>query len=283
MPPSKSSVYQRSSMVLIFVTLLLAGIVIKQNDDLQILVAQSNWRPEIQRDHVAETFEIIDSAMPSTMSVRLNHECKGEVRYVAPVVGGGLGNEESLVYCVGTNRLVAVDATGSDVVLDSRVSMSINDAPVLLGVERIPGSFTVLATFMAVPCTFSTDDCGVGAGLVGANIAYNSLAHTVRSLKNYPSVGTPVWNNAGTKAVFPVMQIGGAGCDDRAIVGYDLENDIAKNVTTEVACEFDFGNATDVEGNPLPEWGPIFWSSNNVFIAALLQTDGTWDEVEGEF
>lgn len=272
-----------SFAILVFVTLLLAGIVLKQNNDLRGVAAQGDQMQPIQRDHVTNEFEVIDSSMPSTMNVVLNHECKGEVRYVAPAINGDLADEISVAYCVGTNRLVAVDATGSDVVLDSRISTSINDAPVLLSAERIPNTHTILATFLTVPCTFSADDCGVGAGFVGANLAYNSLAHTVRSLKNYPSVGTPVWNNAGTKAIFPVVQIGGAGCDDGALMGYDVENDVAQLVTTEIACEFDYGTATDVEGNPLPEWGPIFWSSNNAFIAALLQTDGTWDEVKGEF
>jgi len=273
-------------LVLIFAVLsalILATIVLRQQ---QQLATRTSTPPVSSEpvDHVATHFEIIETETDAVWNVTLNHRCRGEVKYVEPQ-NAGTDDAAKIPYCLGTNTLsVSTGETSEEEpIIDTRVSTSANDAPTLARIDRIRSQKTLLITYDAIPCTFSDDSCGVGVGYVGANIAYNVATKTSRILANMPGIGTPVWNTSGTKALFPVVQVGGAGCDDGPIVGYDLLEDTSGPVTDDAACEFEDGIGSDVEGNPLPEWGPVFWTSDDTFTAILLQTDGTVKQIVATF
>lgn len=219
------------------------------------------------------------------------HECQGEVKTSVPVPGG-MFKDATAQYCVGKNVLSMKDSGGAEIAkMSETVSTSAEDAPILESVTWVPGHAgrktvsrvgTVLVAYGVAPCSISEDGCG--AGMVSNLVTYGVDVATkeVRTL-HYASRGTPVWNDAGTKAIFPVVQVGGAGCEDRPISGYDLTTDTWKVLTTEAACEFSGGPGTDVEGNPLPSWGPTFWTSNDTFTTEILGVDGKWRQIDGTF
>lgn len=218
------------------------------------------------------------------------HECQGEVR-VSEVVPGGMFRDATAKYCVGKNFLSMKDAGAAEIELMSETaSTSTEDAPILTSVTFVSAhkgnlNGTILVEYGVVPCSVSEDGCGVGMASNAATYAVNAATKEVRLIA-FPG-GRPIWNNAGTKAIYPVVQRGGAGCDDGPIVGYDLTTDTSKALTTEVACEFAPGqnpkSNTDVEGNPRPSWGPTFWTSDSTFTTEILGVDGKWTQIDGTF
>ena len=223
------------------------------------------------------------------------HECQGEVK-VSEVVSGGKFGMGTTKFCVGKNFLSMKDAGAAEIALMSEtVSTSTEDASILTGIEFVPSSDvmetgrlngTILVSYAVMPCSISKDGCGVGNPTNFVTYAVDVATKEVRPIANYPGGGTPIWNDAGTKAIFPVVQVGGAGCEDRPISGYDLTTDASKPLTTEVACEFTSKperNTARLDGNPLPSWGPVYWTSDSTFMTTILGIDGKWKQIDGTF
>lgn len=214
----------------------------------------------------------------------LSHRCDGTEVAAVPVPGGGTNYD---AWCDGTNRLVIVAPDGRELDADSTDADSPETAVELSDVSYVPGSSTILFSFQHLPCSFEEASCGVGLPTNPYNYAFKAfvlddLATNLRTISHFPERGTAIWNAAGTKAIFPVEQVGGAGCDEGPIVGYDLAEDRAFPATEETACQFQAnGTATDVEGNPVPEWGPVKWTGDNSFASVVYETDGTWNAIEG--
>ncbi|MEY4723740.1 MAG: hypothetical protein RLZZ324_1253 [Candidatus Parcubacteria bacterium] len=220
--------------------------------------------------------------------VGITHRCKGAVKRST-----AFGDARDASYCIGTNILEFTDAAGKRTDIESSVSTGPKDAPILLDVAIAApphppydeGARTVLVSYGVIPCTFTEDDCGVGMDWNHVTLAVDGATGSVRHIKNYPAFGYAVWNGAGTKAFFPAVQVGGAGCDMGRIVGYDLLTDAAKDLTKESACPFDGDAAFEITGKfKEPQWGPIIWGSHgDTITAALLGIDGKWRTVEGSY
>lgn len=220
------------------------------------------------------------------------HECQGTV--VTPPPFSYMSDDAVMPsYCVGKNFLSVKDMAGAEIALVSEsTSTSAEDAPILGSVtwvrhypvgRNIGNNGMILIEYGIVPCSVSEDACGVGLPANNVTFAMDLPTQGIRPIQNYPESGTPIWNASGTKAIFPVTQRGGAGCDDGPILGYDLLKDETRALTTERACEFDNGPSQDVEGNLFPVWGPTFWTSNDTFTSVLLGTDGKWRQIDGTF
>jgi hypothetical protein len=217
----------------------------------------------------------------------LSHRCEGtEVR--AEKIWGG-GNKNYSTWCNGNNELVIVLPDKTETIVTTIAADSPKNAVSLSDVSYVRGSSTVLFSFLHEDCMFEEETCGVGLSDSTVSYAFqisgsNGAQIVVRPIKHFPVYGTPIWNDAGTKALFPFTQVGGAGCDDGPIDGYDLVTDTSISLTTETACLFEErGQATDVESNPMPEWGPLKWVGNDAFTTVIYQTDGTWKAINGTF
>ena len=195
-----------------------------------------------------------------------------------------------LPYCIGENNVLITDQDGNQKTLVTVQSTSIDDAPLLTQVARVraigKNNDKILFGFMVLECTLTDDTCGVGIPWNNINYVYNPFDQKLSVIKYYPGTGTPIWNQFGTKALFPVVQVGGAGCESGSPIGYNLETDTVDKLTKETACEFSRG-AADVEGNPMPEWGTLYWSGTEngkeTFTTTILNPDGTWKEITGSF
>lgn len=291
-----------STIILGASTLVLAVLLlIKQNSIVsESLSTTSNQQTESAQSATTAPDEIIPRTtngfetiysqsffdISQSQALTFVQKCQGEVKIAEHVQGSGFGTDAGSAYCIGDNALMVNNAAGEEIVtVETSTSTNVEDAPVLRQITLVgtPKKGTMLIEYGVFPCTLSGDECGVGGWNIQVTYAYDIQSATVRSIMHYPKFGEPFWNNSETKAIFPVVQIGGAGCDDRPLVGYDLLNDTTKTLTTEVGCEFDHGNASDVEGNPLPEWGPVIWTGDDTFTAILLGTDNVWKQINGTY
>ena len=166
-------------------------------------------------------------------------------------------------------------------------STSLNDAPILDEVDAI-GLVNRANCYLHLRLSivdFSKRVVNFGQPHHYINHLYDpSQGSPLASLSNYPKYGTLVWNWLGTKALVPVEQVGGAGCDDGSLVGYDLLADEVVALTDEIGCEFFQGEAKDVTGDEVrAEWGPAYWSGKDEYTTVLLSQDGTWKEITGTF
>lgn len=211
--------------------------------------------------------------------ITLNHLCEGTV-----LLSGEPSNRS---YCIGNNELIMVNTQGEEQSLVTMVSSSIDDAPVLEEVETIGygDSIKLLFAFDVIGCSLTQESCGAGMPSHYVNYLYDpSQKSSLISLSNYPEHGRLVWNGTATKALVPVKQVGGAGCDYSVLNGYDLLADKKTVLTKESGCEFQKGEATDVTGDTVrAEWGPAYWSGNKEYTTVILNTDGTWKEIIGTF
>lgn len=284
-------------MVLVFLLIVasvLLGVVLKQNADIvaRLNISESSSSVATSQENVTDGFETIREE--SVASLRFAYQCRGRIQYITPAIGGYFSGQASVPYCVGSNRLIATDAANTSYIIATSVSSSAEDAPIFLSAEYVPvvntetlslsaRKGTIILRYGVTACSYVDDGCGVGA-MSGASVyAFDIATKESQVLVRYPSIGEAVWNSSGTKALFPVVQIGGAGCDDGPIVGYNLLQDSLVPVTDETACVFDDGIGSDVEGNPLPEWGPVFWTSDDTFTAVLLDIDGSVQKISETF
>ena len=292
--PVRASRMPMALMLLLIVACVLLGFVLKQNTDIvaRLNTSELSEPGVVSQDHVTDGFETLREV--SVASLRFAYQCRGKVQYVAPAIGGYFSGQASVPYCVGSNRLIATDTVKTSYILATSVSSSAEDAPIFLSTEYVPvlsteslslnaRRGTVILRYGVTACSYIDNGCGVGMTSDVSVYAFDIATKETRVLVQYPRLGEAVWNRSGTKALFPVVQVGGAGCDDGPIVGYDLLEDTSEPVTDETACEFEDGIGSDVEGNPLPEWGPVFWTSDDAFTAVLLQVDGTVKQVSETF
>lgn len=276
---------------LLVITLLMKqNKMLVQNVDTALSMIAPTSTAVAGAEHVAGDFETISEKSFSATAGKdreFIHQCKGTIKTVVPLAYGYLGSEDVASYCVGTNQLVYVDTLGNETVLSETVSTSADDAPMIYNITHLRGTEsknTYLISYGAIPCSYVDDECGVGMASNYVNMAFDTATETLRTLVHYPEFGEALWNSEGTKAIFPVTQVGGAGCDDEQIVGYNLETDETVVLTERAACaEETLGSSTDVEGNPLPAWGPVIWTSPTTFTTTILETNGTWTTVNGTF
>ena len=208
------------------------------------------------------------------------HLCQGSIR--AGYRFGGEG--QAISYCIGENQLAFIDGSGKVSILETRTVSAAEQAPVLLGVDLVPGSRkgTVLIGYAAEPCT-TTNDCGVGMPTNHVRFAYDLADQRLRAVAHYPEYGQPAWNPSGTKAVFIRETCGGAGCLAEPLIGYDLATDAMKTVTTVTAARTESGRAQDTEGNRLPTWGSVTWENETRFSVTRFSAEGVLGRVPGTF
>ena len=278
-------------VLLLASTILLCELVVnravscRRDDFFRLERMRSAWDERVEGSRV-----VSETSKSFSKSDRLTfvHECQGRVLTPRPF---SYMDEDAEMpsYCVGTNVLSVRNADGTEVAkVAESVSTSAKDAPILGDVSWVPArggnmNGTVLVEFGHNDCSVTEDDCGVGSPTNNVTYALSLATNEVRAIENYPGRGTPIWNGAGTKAIFPVTQVGGAGCDDGPIVGYDLAADATKALTEEVACEFSNGLSFDINGDAFPVWGPTFWTSDSEFTTILLDVNGTWKQIDGKF
>ncbi|HWQ99790.1 MAG TPA: hypothetical protein VN397_03015 [Candidatus Methylomirabilis sp.] len=214
------------------------------------------------------------------VAVQFAQRCKGQAK-VGYVFGG---EQQPISYCIGENQLVFIDAASNVKVLKTQTVSTAADALVLLGADLVPGSQkgAVLISYTVETCT-TTNDCGAGMPTNYVRWVYNLSDQSLRGLSKYPDYGRPTWNPSGTKAVFIPDTCGGAGCDVAPLTGYDLLADTAKSVTTVKAAGTDGGQAQDVSGTRLQQWGSVTWKNDTDFTATYFPTDGTTKQAVGKF
>lgn len=231
---------------------------------------QDDTTTEVVREELVDAFG---------SRITLQHLCEGTV------LQSDLPDHRS--YCIGDNELVLVDAQGDERSLVTLTSSSIDDAPILEGVEVIGygDSTKLLFAFDVIGCRLTEESCGAGMPSHYVNYLYDpSQEPALVPLSNFPQQGRLVWNGIATKALVPVKQVGGAGCDEGTLRGYDLLADETVVLTKESGCEFHRGEATDVTGDTVrAEWGPVYWSGNAEYSTVILNSDGTWKELIGTF
>lgn len=210
--------------------------------------------------------------------IQLAQLCKGEPKEVY------LFDDERrpVSYCMGENRLVVIEKAAEPKVLMTQNVTEAAQAPILIKVELVPSSGLVLISYSPEPCT-TTGDCGVGTPSNYVTLAYNPKDGQARPINKYPSDGIPIWNAAGTKAIFVPDTCGGAGCQVIPLIGYDVTRDATQSVTTDKAVGTKENSAKDASGQPLPRWGAIQWKSDADFVANLIKIDGSTQEVAGKF
>ncbi len=206
---------------------------------------------------------------------QIAQRCKGEVK---------VADQQSVPFCLGSSQLVAIDASSNVKVLKTDSVASAANAPVLLSADLVPGSQkgAVLISYTVETCT-TTNDCGAGMPTNYVRSVYNLSDQSLRGLSKYPDYGRPTWNPSGTKAVFIPDTCGGAGCDVAPLTGYNLLTDTAMPVTTVKAAGTEGGQAQDVSGTRLQQWGSVTWKNDTDFTATYFPTDGTTKQVVGKF
>lgn len=282
-----------SLIILLSLTIVvLSWMYVQQNHQLNALLSLARTTIATETDtapnttpssHKTNGYETIAtrSLLSGSNRITFTHRCNGTIEPFTPVPGGAARDTELTSYCLGSNQLVATTATGTETIIQSSNSTSAENAPIFESATRVGNN--ILIEYGVFPCTYSEDSCGAGLPSNNNTYVYSTSTNTARALTQYPDHGQAIWNTSGTKALFPVVQVGGAGCDRHTIVGYNLTTDTASNVTTEEACPFQQGEAEDVSGNPEPEWGPIEWTSDTTFTALRMTTDGEWHTIQGTF
>jgi hypothetical protein len=214
--------------------------------------------------------------------IAFQYRCSGEAKKGLDRINMLTG---ILSYCVGDYSLVAV--VGDQAVdIASGHAVDGHDAPVLQKVELLSDKGNVLISFDS-SCA-STLDCGAGmpTNYVTYLFRMNDLSSKV--ISNFPPLGTPVWNILETKALFIPDTCGGAGCSMAPIIGYDLANDSATDLTEEKAVgisgeDISYSDVTDAMGDRLPVWKSAGWNVGDTFTAIMIDIDGSQKQVKGTF
>lgn len=192
---------------------------------------------------------------------------------------------EPAQFCVGENTLVFKDGLREKIIIAETINSAVR-APVLTDVALVPtesGLKRLLISYGPDACR-TTDDCGAGMPENWVSYVFNVADLTARPLANYPLSGDGVWNSNGTKALFVLNACGGAGCSVMQLVGYDLESDTQKPVTTEKAAFRQFEQVPqDIDESLLPYWDGAKWTSNTEFSATIVNTNKTKKVIKGTF
>ncbi len=239
-------------------------------------VAQTAATTTSQVSKPSNEFETLTQKMADNL--QFAHLCKGQAKEIYL-----FGDERRPAsYCLGENRLVILDKSAEPKVLQSSNVTDDAAAPILIKTETVPSSTVILISYAPDPCT-TTGDCGVGMPTNYVTFAYDQRDGKFRAIAKYPSDGTPIWNPAGTKAIFVPDTCGGAGCQSIPLIGYDVTRDATQSVTTDKAVGTPDGQARDAAGKPLPRWSKIIWKNDVDFIADLVQIDGKTTQINGKF
>jgi hypothetical protein len=224
----------------------------------------------------ANEFETLTQKMADKL--QFAHLCKGQVKEVYL-----FGDERRPAsYCLGENRLVLLDKSAEPKVLQTLNVTDDAAAPILIKTETVPSSTIVLISYAPDPCT-TTGDCGAGMPTNHVTLAYDQKTGQVRPITKYPTDGEPIWNPAGTKAIFVPDTCGGAGCQAIPLIGYDVTRDATQSITTDKAAGSPDGQARDASGKPLPRWSKIAWKNDVEFTAEIIQIDGKATSINSKF
>jgi hypothetical protein len=229
-----------------------------------------------QQVKAAEEFQTLAQKMAD--KIQFAHLCKGQTKEVYL-----FGDERRPVsYCLGENRLVMIEKSAEPKVLQTQNITEDSNAPILIKAETVPSSTIILISYAPEPCT-TIGDCGAGQPTNYVTLAYDQKAGQLKPITKYPTDGTPIWNAAGTKAIFIPDTCGGAGCQIIPLIGYDVTRDATQSATTDKAVGAKDGQARDVAGKPLPRWGMVKWTSDSDFTAEIVQVDGKITAINGKF
>ncbi len=192
--------------------------------------------------------------------------------------------DEPFKHCVGKNVLKFEDGTRTKIIASS-IALTDEESPVFDDIQLV-GSNTktprLIIAYEPNACLTAHIDCPEigGPTYVKHGWVFNVGDLTVRKIAEYQeNTKAPVWNAAGTKALVIQDTCGEGGCIQLAIIGYDLDRDIAKSVTTQEATG---GQYADAE-MPRPRWESVAWKTNTSFVATMLLKDGTKKAVAGKF
>ena len=213
-------------------------------------------------------------SITATEGLTFEYRCRGDVRQ------GNMENADTS-YCIGIYKLVLVTPLGEQT-LETGYAEIPATAPYWMGAEFksfARGPARVIISFAAAGCRLEDDLCGAGGpdNLVTGN--YNTESGAYMPLRNFPTNGTPIWSAQGTQALFLPHTCGGAGCMAAPIRVYNIETDIERNLTTEIAAEAP--NAEDAGGAKLPYWKNLHWSGPGEFEVTLVGADGRERTVVG--
>jgi hypothetical protein len=174
--------------------------------------------------------------------------------------------------CLGKNQLVFSDGV-TNALLQSQMVTSTDQAPVLkepVLLTGTPGKTRLLISYAPDTCV-SLGDCGL-ASLAAMTHVYSIEDGALKSLARIPTDGTFLWNPASTKAVVTPHACGAKGCEAVSLLGYTLEADTIKTLTTDTAAEAEI--AFDANGKRLSYWKNIRWVDNNTVTANIISADG---------
>lgn len=198
-------------------------------------------------------------------SYRLTQYCQGTLQKSAIE-----GN--SALLCLGKNQLVFSDGV-TNALLKSEMATSTQQAPVLKEPKVLTGDPTKTRLLVS----YAPDTCALTGDCVLAPITVMTHLYTVedgsfRALSRIPTDGNFLWNAAGTKAIVTPHACGAKGCVPVALVGYDLEKDTVKTLTTDKAAEAEI--AFDTSGKRLSFWKDIRWVNDTSAAATIVSADG---------
>ena len=112
---------------------------------------------------------------------------------------------------------------------------------------------------------------------------YDLRTGVSKSIQHYPTLGTLLWNNTGTKAIFiqPSICEGTCGSKGVPIIVYDLQNDTTYPATKEGA--WDSPHQADPDFSPkrttLPYWKDLRWTGINTGEVKLVDDDKKTEQV----
>lgn len=214
--------------------------------------------------------------------VSIQYLCFGEIK---EGVGEFKGAKDVPSYCVGSYELVALIGDSS-VSIGSGQATSGKDAPILSKIKAFGPRESMLLISFKPSCT-ATGDCGLGMPMNSISFVFSSEDFSSRAISHFPEQGTPIWNALATKALFIPDTCGGGGCSTLPVLGYDIEKDEERDVTTEVAVGLGEdgkpSDAMNVFGDRLPSWKSVEWNGADAFTAIFVDVDGTQKEVKGVF
>lgn len=191
-------------------------------------------------------------------------------------------------YCLGKNTLMYSDSSRTKTIASETIIEGYQEPPILLGVyvvSSVTDRSRIFISYKTDTCLTSNKGCPEIAvpsdNFVHYNIVFNIGNMTFRQIANYPANGTAVWNAPGTHALFIKDTCSEGGCNKSGIIGYDLDRDIEKSVTTEQAVGGDYPVAeTKMFG---AHWKSVMWKSDTQFSATLVNPDSTEKMVNGTF
>lgn len=257
-----------SLLILLIIGVIILGILVAlQNREIHRLAEESKVLELVAVEPLpaptpSSQSEQGDNLIVSQITVAgkytITHYCDGSIEHT-PFDG-------TPSYCLGENTLVFKDG---DRIKTITTFTSVN----------VEGSLQ-LTNALLVPATNNQERILI-AFAQDHDFVFDIGDFSVRQISNYPSTGDAIWNSSGTKALVVIYTCGATGCDTEALVGYDLDRDIAKDVTKEKASPKNTEQLPN--GAKLPYWSEVKWTSDSKFSATIINPDGVKKVVTGTF